>query len=781
MANQKIINCFNSKAKTLEKLIPIIKNAKILPILRFNVNQFTKDKDQIISSIQSKFKSNIIVRSSSSNEDNKNSSNAGGFESVLDVDINSAKKISHSIIKVINSYGSKINKNDEVFIQPMLKNVSMSGVIFTTDIDTLSPYYIINYDESGSTNSVTSGNSNKLKTFISYKSNKKINDRKLNQLILAAKECEGIFEIKYLDIEFAFVKKELFLFQVRPIVIEGKENLSNFSLDESLKKLYKKIKKLNSAHPNLLGDKTIFGVMPDWNPAEIIGLRPKRLALSLYKELITDETWAYQRDNYGYRNLRSHPLLVTFIGIPYIDVRVSFNSFIPKSLENNIASKLVDYYLSKLHKNTHHHDKVEFEIIYSCYYFGLEKKLLNLKKEGFDIKEINKIKKSLIDLTNNIIDIKNGLYKKDLEKVEILKIKFDQIVNSNLALVDKIYWLIKDSRRYGTLPFAGIARAAFIAIQFLKSFLNEKIINAKEYSNFLNSLKTVSKELSNDLIKLSKNNFLKIYGHLRPGTYDIMSSRYDEAYDYYFKDKDNLGLKVDKSFTFNNNQKLKIKKFIQKADLSINVEDLLIFIKEAIEGREYAKFIFTKSLSKVLVYLERFGSRFGIKKEELSYLDIQKILDLYSTLDQRNVEDILNSNIEMNKEFYNYTKSVKLPDLIVSPENIYSFNIHKNEPNYVTMNNVQSSIVTEKNISHKKLEGKIICISSADPGYDFLFSKNIGGLITCFGGANSHMAIRCAELGIPAVIGCGEIMFKKYNESKFIKIDAANKNVIIIR
>ena len=35
----------------------------------------------------------------------------------------------------------------------MLKNVSMSGVIFTSDIDT-KPYYIINYDESG-TDSVT--------------------------------------------------------------------------------------------------------------------------------------------------------------------------------------------------------------------------------------------------------------------------------------------------------------------------------------------------------------------------------------------------------------------------------------------------------------------------------------------------------------------------------------------------------------------------------------------------------------------------------------------------
>jgi len=34
--------------------------------------------------------------------------------------------------------------------------------------------------------------------------------------------------------------------------------------------------------------------MPDWNPAEIIGIKPKMLALSLYKELITDNIWAYK-------------------------------------------------------------------------------------------------------------------------------------------------------------------------------------------------------------------------------------------------------------------------------------------------------------------------------------------------------------------------------------------------------------------------------------------------------------------------------------------------------
>ena len=573
----------SSKAKTLETLMPIIKNAKVLPLIRFSLTEFIERKDDIISSVKSQFRSNIIVRSSSSNEDNLKSSNAGGFSSILDVDIDSDEKIEKAIVNVIESYGNYPDKEDEVFIQSMLKNVSMSGVIFSTDLDTLSPYYIVNFDESGSTNSVTSGTSNELQTFVSHKSNEKFGDARLKKLISATRECENIFSNNYLDIEFAFSNNNLYLLQVRPIVKEGKDDLSNTSLDESLKKLHKKIKKLNAPHPNLLGSKTIFGVMPDWNPAEIIGVRPKRLALSLYKELITDETWAYQRDNYGYRNLRSHPLLVTFLGIPFIDVRISFNSFIPKRLNESIASKLVEYYLTRLKENTHYHDKVEFQIIYSCFYFGIEEKLSKLKISGFKNDEIKKIKETLLDLTNIIIDTKNGLYKKDLEKVEILKIKYSEIINSNLSLVDKIYWLIKDTRRYGTLPFAGIARAAFIAMQFLNSFVEEEIISNKDYSDFLNSLNTVSKQLSNDLLKLPKKEFLNIYGHLRPGTYDIMSSRYDEAYEMYFKRITKAKKNGSKAqFEFTTKQKLKISKLIKSSGLDTSVENLLLFIKEAI-------------------------------------------------------------------------------------------------------------------------------------------------------------------------------------------------------
>ena len=51
-------------------------------------------------------------------------------------------------------------------------------------------------------------------------------------------------------------------------------------------------------------------------------------------------------------------------------------------------------------------------------------------------------------------------------------------------------------------------------------------------------------------------------------------------------------------------------------------------------------------------------------------------------------------------------------------------------------------------------------IPSADPGYDWIFAQGIAGFVTMFGGVNSHMAIRAAELNVPAVIGAGEAYFR---------------------
>ena len=71
-------------------------------------------------------------------------------------------------------------------------------------------------------------------------------------------------------------------------------------------------------------------------------------------------------------------------------------------------------------------------------------------------------------------------------------------------------------------------------------------------------------------------------------------------------------------------------------------------------------------------------------------------------------------------------------------------------------------------------------IQNADPGYDWIFSRNIGGLITAYGGSNSHMAIRCVELSIPAAIGCGERMFVKLKNSGVIYLNCNEKLLKVI-
>ncbi|MCK5110916.1 MAG: hypothetical protein KAQ94_05295 [Arcobacteraceae bacterium] len=766
----------SSKAQTLKDLKEVITSATVLPLIKFKALEYKSQKEYILNQCFDIFNTKLIVRSSSQNEDNLEYSNAGRFESVLNVKLEK-DEINQAILKVIKSYENTCT-NDEVFIQPMLENISMSGVVFTADMDTLSPYYIINYDISGTTTNVTSGISNDLKTFISYKDYKHIEDKKLELLLKASKECEDIFDNNFLDIEFAISQDTLYILQVRAIVINDKKDISTIDLKDSLQKIYRKIQRLNVQHPKLLGKKSIFGVMPDWNPAEIIGVKPKRLALSLYKELITDEIWAYQRDNYGYRNLRSFPLLVSFLGVPFIDVRVSFNSFIPEDLNDDIASKLVDYYIDELSNNITYHDKVEFKIVYSCYFFGISNKLAILENNDFNKDEIKQIKVSLLELTNKAINIEDGLYKQDILKIQILKVNYEKIINSSLSLIDKIYWLNEDCKRYGTLPFAGVARAAFIAVQFLNSLVEEKVLTSKEYDSFLNSLNTVSKQLNKDKSCMSKDEFIKLYGHLRPGTYDINSKRYDEDYGKYFSSMNN-NVKSE-NFKFSLQQKQKIQQLLYYNGLTLEVEDFILFLKEAIEGREYLKFIFTKSLSKMLQYIEELGIKYAISREDIAYLDIQIILNLYSTLDHRDVKDILNNDIVKNKLFYQYTKAIKLPSLILDENDIYKFYLEKNEPNFITLKNVQSKIVNSNNLINSNLKDKIICIESADPGYDYLFTKDISGLITCYGGANSHMAIRCAELGIPAVIGCGENDFSLYEKANILSIDSLNKQVKIL-
>ena len=82
-------------------------------------------------------------------------------------------------------------------------------------------------------------------------------------------------------------------------------------------------------------------------------------------------------------------------------------------------------------------------------------------------------------------------------------------------------------------------------------------------------------------------------------------------------------------------------------------------------------------------------------------------------------------------------------------------------------------VILSSGIDDVVLNDKIVIIEGADPGFDWIFSQKIAGLITKYGGANSHMAIRCAEFGIPAAIGCGEQRFEQLLRSIKVQLDCA--------
>jgi len=95
--------------------------------------------------------------------------------------------------------------------------------------------------------------------------------------------------------------------------------------------------------------------------------------------------------------------------------------------------------------------------------------------------------------------------------------------------------------------------------------------------------------------------------------------------------------------------------------------------------------------------------------------------------------------------------------------------------------NIRVDLSEHPEPSHADLEGKIVIIQQADPGYDWLFLRQIAGLITVYGGANSHMAIRTAEFGLPAAIGIGEVTYEHIRGARSIMLDCESRQLSVLQ
>ena len=166
-----------------------------------------------------------------------------------------------------------------------------------------------------------------------------------------------------------------------------------------------------------------------------------------------------------------------------------------------------------------------------------------------------------------------------------------------------------------------------------------------------------------------------------------------------------------------------------------------------------------------------------ISRKDIAFLNINTILNMYYNLTREKVEDIFNREIEKNKKNYNFDSIIKLPDNILNCLDAYGFETYTVKSNFITSKNIIGKVLVFDRNKRQNCKDKIVLIENADPGYDFIFTKNIKGLITKYGGANSHMAIRCSELDIPAAIGVGEKNFSKYKSANSVRLNCNSKNI----
>ncbi|OVE77647.1 hypothetical protein BVX99_02120 [bacterium F16] len=753
----------STKARTLQCLKPLLKSADIEESFVFTTGDWQDYAERILSRIQELFASaKVVVRSSSLAEDCLHESKAGLFHSELNVNAGDVESLNLAIGKVINSYGEQCNALDQILVQKQTEDIALSGVLFTADILTEAPFYLINYHEGIDSNQVTSGSHCKLLKIFKYA---ETIPRKWEPVLTAIKEIELIIPGITLDIEFAVkLNNEVIIFQVRPLAANTycsgiKESLLGEALSNGLEVVR------SNLSPNSLLSDMIF-----WNPAELIGHQPGNLAYSLFDKLFMQRTWNSGLVPLGYPAIQE-PLMIKVLEKPYIKADLALKSLVPTSIDTAYHPRLVAYFLDKLKKYPSLHDKAELYIMFSCYDFNVPERLRELLDYGFSQEEVLEIESALISFTKDLINKSDKLFEALQEKVDKLD-TFNSIELEHTGITGSL----DACRELGAHPFTTAARMAFVAEAILRSLIAEGVIVEEERMLFMNSIGTVAYEMScelNDIEQsvLSKNNFMQKYGHLRSGTYDILQPRYDQMSLTKLQ-----GGRHFKHQVLSSDTKQRLDHFLINSPLKISFENFYRFASQFIQAREKYKFIFTRTLSHVLELIRQKGNSLDFDTQKLSVLTLEQVI----ALDPRNCEAI-KKLATAAAEYNRICQHLPLPPLVFGPESLLIQEYPGSNPNFVGTENVDGEVclINHKD-EHKELNGRIIFIESADPGYHWIFSHDIVGLVTKYGGIASHMAICCAELGIPAAIGCGE-KFETYKKCQKVGLDCRNKVIEGIR
>lgn len=743
------------KAKNLMELKKI-KKIKVPNFFAISSDLSGDDLRKYIVSELSKVDSNkkLAVRSSALVEDGETASCAGVFDTYLDLN-NDIEVIIEAVEKIRNAAENKSDYITEysslrgvdyvegvgVVVQEMVENPDYSGVIFSHSLEENDGYFHLNFAK-GLGEHIVSGEENGVQIKI-YRESDDVKSKEygfINDLIENVREIEKHYGSNSLDIEYAVKSGEVYILQTRPMTVYEKTKNAN---DNNIF-IKDKIAKLNDMVQSI--DNDVLGDMIDINPAELIGNNPEIINSSIFKDIFADEVVEKSRKLMGYEP-KNIGLMKLVNNKPYISLKASAYSIRPRDVSEGTYSKMVNHYVSILNKNPYLQDRVEFDVFaMSC-----GKQLEKIISEMGD--ELSYIERE---------EIRIGFLKQDKRLAKYRDAFISQYKNNiskyskqnDNDFVDILY--NRKQLKKGTSFFVSAARLAF----YQKNLLENK--HGKEFvKKALGGLNTVSSALHYRMLdyaegKMSKEEIVYQYGHLRLGQMDIFADSYKSDAEHYFNfsfyEKMTKEEIVAEKKQILENKKDYYQLYKTSSDEVKKEIDDLNFLMQT---REEVKFEFAKAYDKLATNILLLAERKNISESVIANATIDEVLLLDKDRSEI-VLDKIKSRISAKS-----SSRVKMPCVITKDTNFNVIETQANKPTYLSTEIVKSKAIyiNEKNIgkiSKKDIEGNIVVIDRADPGYDFVFSMKPKGLVTKVGGPASHMAIRALEHKIPACIGSGK-------------------------
>jgi hypothetical protein len=182
------------------------------------------------------------------------------------------------------------------------------------------------------------------------------------------------------------------------------------------------------------------------------------------------------------------------------------------------------------------HDKIEFEVALTSMTFDFNERTERLRGDGFSLPDLASLRDALSAVTRSIM----AHVAAALQQIRELEAGFVRVTAQTPPSFGRALQLLRDCRGLGTPAFARLARAAFVAVGFLRSAVERRLISAEERESFQRSISSGVRHIKRDAFlvrqgKLPWSQFVETYGHLRPGTYDLTVPSYGDAPNTYLR------------------------------------------------------------------------------------------------------------------------------------------------------------------------------------------------------------------------------------------------------